>query len=112
MGQKKLSPIFFIHCVCLPFCFHDIEKPTLQAMRHRRTLDAGKDNRYSQGYFMSDYDPDYTEKDTKKRHKSPKFRDYYDEEFNEEDEKELYKRRNKLGKQPKRKKDSDNEWPE
>jgi hypothetical protein len=81
-------------------------------MRQGAPLTAGKDNRYSQGYFMSDYDPDYMEKDTRKRHKSPKFRDYYDEEFNEEDEKELYKRRNKLGKQPKRKKDSDNDWPE
>jgi len=61
---------------------------------------------------MSNYDADYSEKDTRKRHKSPKFRDYYDEEFNEEDEKELYKRKNKLGKKPKRNKDADDEWPE
>lgn len=59
---------------------------------------------------MNNFHPDSFGKDSKKRHKSPKFRDYYDEEFDEEDEKEVYKRKNKLGKKPKRKKDSDSDW--
>ncbi|MFA5903552.1 MAG: hypothetical protein WC836_06415 [Desulfobacula sp.] len=57
---------------------------------------------------MSNYDSDYSEKDTRKRHKSPKFRDFYDEE----DEKELHKKKKKLWKKPNRKKDSDNDWPD
>lgn len=59
---------------------------------------------------MGKFNSDYDEKDKKSKHKNPKFREYYDEEFNEEDELELNKRRKKLGKKPKRKKDSDNDW--
>lgn len=77
-------------------------------MQINSSFDRGKDNRYWQGYSMSNYDSDYSEKDTKKRQKSPKFRDYYDEE----DEKELHKKKKKLWKNPKRKKDSDDDWPE
>ncbi len=59
---------------------------------------------------MSHYDSDYSDKTPAKRPKNPKFRDYYDETFDDEDEKDLYKRKKKLGKKPRRKKDPDDDW--
>jgi len=61
---------------------------------------------------MSKYDSDYTESNKREKQKTPKFREYYDEEFTEDDDNDLYKRKKKLGKKPKRKKNPDQDWAE
>ncbi|MBC8438275.1 MAG: hypothetical protein H8D87_01120 [Deltaproteobacteria bacterium] len=60
---------------------------------------------------MSKYDSDYQENDKRGKQKTPKFREYYDEDFTEDDDNDLYKRKKKLGKIPKRKKSPDHDWP-